>query len=152
VNGRPLIRLSPPCHSEKNALTHVSDEIPLVATASQTVGPFFSFGLTTNTALGCVAGPDTPGERIFELNEPSGLAARSSETVDKPGTDRVWNNSEYYRHGAGHLQQRDKPGAAGGQNNVRRERHGDPGSGPASRHSPPPAGSSAQADMSRKRS
>jgi protocatechuate 3,4-dioxygenase alpha subunit len=42
----------------------VSDEIPLVATASQTVGPFFSFGLTTNTALGRLAQPDTPGERI----------------------------------------------------------------------------------------
>ena len=36
----------------------------LVATASQTVGPFFSFGLTTNTALGRMAGPDTPGERM----------------------------------------------------------------------------------------
>ena len=37
----------------------------LVATASQTVGPFFDFGLTTpNAALGQMAGPDTPGERI----------------------------------------------------------------------------------------
>src|SRR5207245_11246564 len=43
---------------------HVSDETPLVATASQTVGPFFSFGLTTNAALGRMAGPDTPGELI----------------------------------------------------------------------------------------
>ena len=42
----------------------MSDEIPLVATASQTVGPFFSFGLTTNTALGRLARPDAPGERI----------------------------------------------------------------------------------------
>lgn len=42
----------------------MSDEIPLVATASQTVGPFFSFGLTTNTALGSMAGPDTPSDRI----------------------------------------------------------------------------------------
>jgi protocatechuate 3,4-dioxygenase, alpha subunit len=42
----------------------VSDDTPLVATASQTVGPFFSFGLTTNAALGRMAGPDTPGERI----------------------------------------------------------------------------------------
>jgi protocatechuate 3,4-dioxygenase alpha subunit len=42
----------------------MSDEIPLVATASQTVGPFFSFGLTPSTALGRMAGPDTPGERI----------------------------------------------------------------------------------------
>jgi len=50
--------------SGENILTHVSDEVSLVATASQTVGPFFSFGLTTNTALGRMAGPDTPGERI----------------------------------------------------------------------------------------
>jgi protocatechuate 3,4-dioxygenase alpha subunit len=42
----------------------MSGENSLVATASQTVGPFFSFGLTTNTALGHMAGPDTPGERI----------------------------------------------------------------------------------------
>ena len=37
----------------------------LVATPSQTVGPFFDFGLTTpNAALGQMAGPDTPGARI----------------------------------------------------------------------------------------
>ena len=42
----------------------MSHETPLVATASQTVGPFFSFGLTTNTALGRVAPADAPGERI----------------------------------------------------------------------------------------
>jgi protocatechuate 3,4-dioxygenase, alpha subunit len=42
----------------------VSRENSLVATASQTVGPFFSFGLTTNVALGRMAGPHTPGERI----------------------------------------------------------------------------------------
>lgn len=31
---------------------------------SQTVGPFFHFGLTGNTALGCLAGDDAAGERI----------------------------------------------------------------------------------------
>jgi protocatechuate 3,4-dioxygenase alpha subunit len=50
--------------SGENTLTHVSAENTLVATPSQTVGPFFSFGLTTNTGLGQMAGPDTPGERI----------------------------------------------------------------------------------------
>lgn len=35
-----------------------------VATGSQTVGPFFSFGLSTNTALGCLAGPEARGDRI----------------------------------------------------------------------------------------
>ena len=42
----------------------MSGQTPLVATASQTVGPFFSFGLTTNAALGRMAGPDTPGDKI----------------------------------------------------------------------------------------
>ncbi len=36
----------------------------LVASPSQTVGPFFHFGLTTNEAQGRMAGPHTPGERI----------------------------------------------------------------------------------------
>jgi protocatechuate 3,4-dioxygenase, alpha subunit len=31
---------------------------------SQTVGPFFHFGLTTNAALGCMARPQAKGERI----------------------------------------------------------------------------------------
>jgi len=34
------------------------------ALPSQTVGPFFHFGLTTNAALGSMAEPKTPGERI----------------------------------------------------------------------------------------
>jgi protocatechuate 3,4-dioxygenase alpha subunit len=40
------------------------DEPRPIATPSQTVGPFFHFGLATNDALGKIAGPDTPGERI----------------------------------------------------------------------------------------
>ena len=35
-----------------------------IATSSQTVGPFFHFGLTPNAALGQVAAPDVPGERV----------------------------------------------------------------------------------------
>ncbi|MBI3680821.1 MAG: protocatechuate 3,4-dioxygenase subunit alpha [Acidobacteria bacterium] len=31
---------------------------------SQTIGPFFHFALTTDEALGCLAGPDAKGERI----------------------------------------------------------------------------------------
>jgi protocatechuate 3,4-dioxygenase alpha subunit len=43
----------------------MSDEVaPLVATSSQTVGPFFAIGLTTNTELTRVAPPDAPGDRI----------------------------------------------------------------------------------------
>ena len=36
----------------------------LIATSSQTVGPFFHFGLTVNENLGLVASPETPGEHI----------------------------------------------------------------------------------------
>jgi len=32
---------------------------------SQTVGPFFHFGLTTDGRLGCLAGPQAQGERIL---------------------------------------------------------------------------------------
>jgi len=38
--------------------------VHLVATSSQTVGPFFHFGLADNAALGCLVRDDTPGERI----------------------------------------------------------------------------------------
>ena len=36
----------------------------LIPTASQTVGPFFNFGLTTNPHLGILARDGVPGERI----------------------------------------------------------------------------------------
>ena len=36
----------------------------LIATSSQTVGPFFHFGLATNVALGRIAGPDAAGAHI----------------------------------------------------------------------------------------
>jgi protocatechuate 3,4-dioxygenase alpha subunit len=36
----------------------------LTATASQTVGPFFHFGLAEDPSLGCLVGPGTTGERI----------------------------------------------------------------------------------------
>jgi protocatechuate 3,4-dioxygenase alpha subunit len=38
--------------------------IRLVATPSQTVGPFFHFGLADQSGLGCLVRDDTPGERI----------------------------------------------------------------------------------------
>jgi protocatechuate 3,4-dioxygenase, alpha subunit len=40
------------------------EPVRLTATSSQTVGPFFHFGLAANSSLGCLAGPDTPGEHI----------------------------------------------------------------------------------------
>ncbi len=35
-----------------------------IPSGSQTVGPFFNFGLTTNAKLGIVAGPECAGERV----------------------------------------------------------------------------------------
>ena len=36
----------------------------MIPTASQTVGPFFNFGLTANVTLGILAGPAVEGDRI----------------------------------------------------------------------------------------
>jgi protocatechuate 3,4-dioxygenase alpha subunit len=44
---------------------------------SQTIGPFYHFGLTRNAALGCLCGPGTKGERIrlrIRLLDGDGLA------------------------------------------------------------------------------
>ena len=60
----------------------MTGENSLVATPSQTVGPFFSFGLTTNVALGRLAGPDTPGERIrLEIRVIDGAGAPVSDAM-----------------------------------------------------------------------
>jgi protocatechuate 3,4-dioxygenase alpha subunit len=48
----------------------------LVPTPSQTIGPFFHFCLTTDKALGCLAGPGAKGERIrlaFHVLDGDGL-------------------------------------------------------------------------------
>jgi protocatechuate 3,4-dioxygenase alpha subunit len=42
----------------------MSERPRLIATSSQTVGPFFHFALTVNEKLGVVASPETPGEHI----------------------------------------------------------------------------------------
>src|SRR5687767_2443140 len=42
----------------------MSEEPHPIATSSQTVGPFFHFGLTANESLGLIASPETPGEHI----------------------------------------------------------------------------------------
>ena len=44
----------------------------LVATPSQTVGPFFHFGLADKATLGCLVRPDTPGVRISLLHSARG--------------------------------------------------------------------------------
>jgi protocatechuate 3,4-dioxygenase alpha subunit len=40
------------------------EDVPLVAVPSQTLGPFFHFGMTTDTSLGRLAGPDAKGEPL----------------------------------------------------------------------------------------
>ena len=52
----------------------------LVATSSQTVGPFFHFGLTTDARMGVMVGPDTPGERLR-------LRVRVTDGQDAPVPD-----------------------------------------------------------------
>jgi protocatechuate 3,4-dioxygenase alpha subunit len=42
----------------------MSEPVRLVATPSQTVGPFFHFGLTDRSSIGTLATPDVEGERI----------------------------------------------------------------------------------------
>ena len=42
----------------------MKDDRLFVATGSQTIGPYFAVGLTTNPALGTIAPPGVPGERI----------------------------------------------------------------------------------------
>jgi protocatechuate 3,4-dioxygenase alpha subunit len=43
----------------------MSDRVPdLIATASETVGPFFHFGIATDDTLGCVADRSVTGEHI----------------------------------------------------------------------------------------
>ena len=42
----------------------MSDRPPPVATSSQTVGPFFHFGLTADESLGRIAAPDAAGVHV----------------------------------------------------------------------------------------
>ncbi len=52
-----------------------SDEPDLIATPSETVGPFFHFGLATDPALGCVADRTAEGEFItvrFRITDANG--------------------------------------------------------------------------------
>jgi protocatechuate 3,4-dioxygenase, alpha subunit len=42
----------------------MTDSARLIATSSQTLGPFFHFGLAANAALGVIAVPASSGERI----------------------------------------------------------------------------------------
>lgn len=53
-----------------------------IATASQTVGPFFHFGLSTEPRLGCLVVPATSGDRIR-------LRVRVTDGQDEPVPDAL---------------------------------------------------------------
>jgi len=56
-----------------------------IPSASQTVGPFFNFGLTTNRELGIVAGEDVAGERIrvrFRVTDGDGVATPGDAMIE----------------------------------------------------------------------
>ncbi|HVV43736.1 MAG TPA: protocatechuate 3,4-dioxygenase subunit alpha [Bryobacteraceae bacterium] len=88
----------------------------LVALPSQTVGPFFHFALTTNAALGVMAGKDAKGERIrlkLRLLDgegapvPDGIfelwQADANGVYQHPGDARVSECDQGF-HGFGRLQ------------------------------------------------
>ncbi len=63
-----------------------------------------------------------PAHAVFERHETGGVAARPRQAVDEAGGDRIGDDREHDRHGAGRLQQRPHGRGAMGQDDVRRER------------------------------
>ena len=63
-----------------------------------------------------------PADAVFEIHEPGGVAARPRQAVDEAGADRIDDDREHDRHGAGRLQQRPHGRGGRGQDDVRRER------------------------------
>ena len=61
-------------------------------------------------------------DAVFEKHETGGIAAWPREAVDEACRNRISNDRENDRHGAGRLQQRGYGSGAMGQNDVRRER------------------------------
>jgi hypothetical protein len=59
---------------------------------------------------------------IFEINEASGIAAGTRQTVDETSGDRVRHQHEHDGNRAGHLQQRSHRHAAGGEDDIRCKR------------------------------
>ena len=60
-------------------------------------------------------------QTVFQHQKAGRVAARPRQTFDEPGADRIRDNCEYDRYGAGRLQQRPKT-LADSQDNVRRKR------------------------------
>ena len=61
-------------------------------------------------------------DAVFEIHETGGVAARPRQTVDVAGADRIEDDREHDRDGAGRLQQRPQGRRATGQDDVGRER------------------------------
>jgi hypothetical protein len=63
-----------------------------------------------------------PAQIIFEQEEAGGVAAGPRQALDEAGADRVYEDHEHDRHGAGHFQQRcHRRRARSGQDDMRRE-------------------------------
>ena len=59
---------------------------------------------------------------LYSNHETGGVAARPRQAVDVAGGDRIGDDREHDRHGAGRLQQRPHGRGAMGQDDVGRER------------------------------
>jgi protocatechuate 3,4-dioxygenase, alpha subunit len=82
----------------------MSDPVRLIATSSQTVGPFFHFGLATDAALGQIAMPEVAGERIQ-------LRVRVLDGEQAPVPDALIE--VYHADAAGHYSQSPGEGEGG---------------------------------------
>jgi len=79
----------------------------LVPTASQTVGPFFNFGLTTNPHLGILAGGGVPGERIrleFRVTDGDGAPTQGDCMIEIWQADSAGRYAEPGFGGFGRLE------------------------------------------------
>lgn len=69
-----------------------------IPTASQTVGPFFNFALTTNPGLGVLAKPGAQGERIkleFKVTDGEGAATPGDSMIE------LWQSDSLGRYSGG---------------------------------------------------
>ena len=79
----------------------------LIPSASQTVGPFFNFGLTTNPDLGVLGGDGVPGERIrleFRVFDGDGAPAPGDCMIEIWQADSAGNYAQPGFNGFGRLE------------------------------------------------